>query len=165
MSIFDLIIALLALIGLWRGFQLGFIKTMIGLVGWFIALVAATRLADDVAPQMSSIVDSPVLQTALGFLVVVLVVMVMIHLIGFIASSAINSLKLGILDKMAGAIAGVAKNLLVVLVLLSVLSPVLVQTATWQESYLAQELMPYAPLARQLATEVLGDAWQQLNHP
>ncbi|WP_261868896.1 hypothetical protein [Psychrobacter sp. JCM 18901] len=38
MSGLDIVIAIVVLIGLWRGFQVGLIKTAIGLVGWFIAL-------------------------------------------------------------------------------------------------------------------------------
>ena len=165
MSILDLIISVIVLLGLWRGWRLGLIKTMLSVVGWFIALVAATRLADDVAPSMASFVASPVLQTALGFLAVVLVVMLVIHLLGWIASSTLNSLKLGIFDKFFGAIAGAAKSLLVVLVLLSVLSPLIVSSAMWQNSHLAPALLPFSPFAKQFATDVLGGAWDQLNHP
>ena len=49
MSGLDIVIAVVVLIGLWRGFQVGLIKTAVGLVGWFIALIAATRLAGSVA--------------------------------------------------------------------------------------------------------------------
>ncbi|WP_230661396.1 CvpA family protein [Psychrobacter sp. I-STPA10] len=165
MSVLDLSISVIVLFGLWRGWRLGLIQTMLSMVGWFIALVAATRLADDVAPSMAAIVASPVLQTALGFLAVVLVVMVVIHLLGWIASSTINALKLGIFDRFFGAMAGAGKSLLVVLVLLSVLSPIIVRSSMWQTSQLAPALLPYSPFAKQFASDVLGEAWDQLNHP
>ncbi len=59
MSGLDIVIAIVVLIGLWRGFQVGLIKTAIGLVGWFIALIAATRLAGVVSPQLTGIVQNP----------------------------------------------------------------------------------------------------------
>lgn len=165
MSALDILIAVIVLIGLWRGFQLGFVKSVIGLIGWFVALVAATRLASVVAPYMTSFVQSPVLQLALGFLVVVLVVIAAMHLLGLVFSSTLKALRLGFLDKLAGAVVGAGKNVLVVLVLMSIAAPLLVQSPIWQESVLAAELMPYAPMAKTLSYQLFGEAWNQVNSP
>ncbi len=165
MGILDLIIAFFILIGLWRGYKTGFVRSLISLVGWFVALVAATRLADDVAPQLVHVVSSPVLQMGLGFLVVVLIVMVAIQLLGSMTTSLLEGMRLGLLNQMAGAVLGAAKSILVVLILLSVLAPLLVRLPLWQSSVLAPELMPYAPFGKQFATKVLGDAWHQIDRP
>lgn len=165
MSGLDIVIAVIVLIGLWRGFQLGFVKSVIGLIGWFVALVAASRLADSVAPQMAGLVNSPVLQMALGFLAVVIVVIAAMHLVGFVFSSTLKALKLSFLDKLAGAVVGAGKNIMMVLVLMSLAAPLLVQMPIWKSSILAPELMPYAPMAKTLSYELLGDAWNQVNAP
>ena len=163
MSGLDIIIAIVVLIGLWRGFQAGFIKTAVGLMGWFVALIVATRLATSIAPQLSSLVANPVLQTALAFLIVVIVILAIMHLLAFIFSSALKTLNLSVLDKMAGGVLGAAKNTLMVLVVLSISAPLLVQLPQWQTSVLAPELMPYAPMGKELATDMLGMAWGQIN--
>ena len=163
MSGLDIIIAIVVLIGLWRGFQAGLIKTAVGLMGWFVALIAATRLATSIAPQLSSLVANPVLQTALAFLIVVIVILAIMHLLAFIFSSALKTLNLSVLDKMAGGVLGAAKNTLMVLVVLSISAPLLVQLPQWQTSVLAPELMPYAPMGKELATDMLGKAWGQIN--
>jgi len=163
MSGLDIVIAIVVLIGLWRGFQLGLIKTAIGLVGWFIALIAATSLAGVVSPQLADVVQSPVLQMAMAFLLVVIVILAIMHLMAFVISGILKTLRLGILDKMAGGVLGAAKNVLMVLVVLSVSAPLLVQMPQWQTSVLAPELMPYAPMGKALVTEVLGMAWDQVN--
>ncbi|MGP9557790.1 CvpA family protein [Psychrobacter sp. AOP7-A1-24] len=163
MSGLDIVIAIVVLIGLWRGFQLGLIKTAIGLVGWFIALIAATSLAGVVSPQLADVVQSPVLQMAMAFLLVVIVILAIMHLMAFVISGILKTLRLGILDKMAGGVLGAAKNVLMVLVVLSVSAPLLVQMPQWQTSVLAPELMPYAPMGKALVTEVLGMAWDQIN--
>ncbi|WP_131669022.1 CvpA family protein [Psychrobacter pygoscelis] len=165
MSGLDIAIAVIVLMGLWRGFQAGLVKSVLGLVGWFIALVAATRLADSVAPQMAGLVQSPVLQMALAFLAVVLVVIVIMHLLAFVFSSAIRALHLSLVDKLAGAVIGTGKHVLIVLVMLSMAAPILVQTPVWQRSVLAPELMPFAPMAKTLTYEVMGVAWDQVNTP
>jgi len=163
MSGLDIIIAIVVLIGLWRGFQAGLIKTAVGLMGWFVALIVATRLATSIAPQLSSLVANPVLQTALAFLIVVIVILAIMHLLAFIFSSALKTLNLSVLDKMAGGVLGAAKNILMVLVVLSISAPLLVQLPQWQTSVLAPELMPYAPMGKELATDMLGMAWGQIN--
>ena len=163
MSGLDIIIAIVVLIGLWRGFQAGLIKTAVGLMGWVVALIVATRLATSIAPQLSSLVANPVLQTALAFLIVVIVILAIMHLLAFIFSSALKTLNLSVLDKMAGGVLGAAKNILMVLVVLSISAPLLVQLPQWQTSVLAPELMPYAPMGKELATDMLGMAWGQIN--
>lgn len=163
MSGLDIVITIIVLIGLWRGFQVGLIRTAVGLAGWFIALIAATRLAGAVAPQLSGLVQSPVLQTALAFLVVVIVILAIMHLVAFVFSSALRTLRLGIVDKMAGGVLGAAKNVLIILVIMSVSAPLLVQLPQWQSSVLAPELLPYAPMAKTLASDVLGATWNQIN--
>ena len=150
MSGLDIMIALVVLVGLWRGFQVGLIKTAVGLVGWFIALIAATRLAGSIAPQLSGIVENPVLQMALAFLVVVLVILAVMHTLAFVFSSALKTLNLGVVDKLAGGVLGAAKNILVVLVILSISAPLLVQLPQWETSVIAPELMPYAPMGLSL---------------
>ena len=163
MSGLDIIIAIVVLIGLWRGFQAGLIKTVVGLMGWFVAPIVATRLATSITPQLSSLVANPVLQTALAFLIVVIVILAIMHLLAFIFSSALKTLNLSVLDKMAGGVLGAAKNTLMVLVVLSISAPLLVQLPQWQTSVLAPELMPYAPMGKELATDMLGMAWGQIN--
>ncbi|WP_227526160.1 CvpA family protein [Psychrobacter sp. FDAARGOS_221] len=161
----DIIIAIIVLLGLWRGFSVGFIRSAIALVGWFIALLAATRLADDVAPYFAGVVQSPVLQMGAGFLAVVLIVMLVIQLLTLMVSGIVNSLKLGFVDKFLGGTLGAAKNILVVLVLLSVSAPALMTTSMWQSSVLAPELLPYAPFAKEFAAKVLSGAWEQIDMP
>ena len=69
MSGLDIVIAVVVLIGLWRGFQVGLIKTAPRLLGWFVALVVATRLASSIAPQLIGIVENPVFTNSLGVFV------------------------------------------------------------------------------------------------
>lgn len=163
MSGLDIVIAIIVLIGLWRGFQVGLIKTAVGLVGWLIALVAATRLAGSIAPQLSGLVENPVLQTALGFLIVVVVILAIMHTLAFVFSSALKTLNLGLIDKIGGGVLGAAKNILMVLVILSISAPILVRLPMWEASVLAPELMPFAPLGKELAVDMFGVAWGQIN--
>jgi len=87
------------------------------------------------------------------------------HLVAAVFSSALKALNLGFIDKIGGAVIGAGKNVLVVLVMLSVVAPLLVEMPIWQRSALAPELMPFAPVAQTMTKEVLGVAWNQVNAP
>lgn len=165
MGLLDIIIAVIVLIGLWRGFQAGLVRTAVALVGWFIALVAGTRFADDVGPLLYGYIESPVLQMATGFLIIVLIVMLFMQIISALISSVIKGFKLGLVDQLAGGILGSFKNLIAILVLLSVLAPMLINTSLWESSIIAPELMPYSPFATDFVKTVFGEAWQQIDTP
>lgn len=164
LGILDFIIAAFVIFGMWSGYRAGLVQSLVSLFGWFVALAAGTRLAAVFAPVFAGITESEVLQTALGFLLVVLLVVVIIQIVAFIVKKLLNSLNMSLLDRITGAVFAVARNVLVVLVLMSVFAPVLVTTPLFKSSVLAGELLPYAPIAEKLSKKMLTDAWQQLNH-
>lgn len=163
MSGLDIMIAVVVLIGLWRGFQVGLIKTAVGMVGWLIALIAGTQLASSVAPAMAGFTESPALQLSLAFIAVAVVVLAAMHLAAALSSGVMKTLRLGILDKMAGGVFGAAKNTLIILVVMSATAPLLLQMPQWQQSVIAPELLPYAPMAKSLAADMFGAAWAQMS--
>ncbi|BBI68223.1 hypothetical protein PKHYL_24140 [Psychrobacter sp. KH172YL61] len=67
----------------------------------------------------------------------VIVILAVMHLVAFVFSGVLKTLRLGVVDKMAGGVLGAAKNVLMVLVVLSVTAPLLVQMPQWQTSVLA----------------------------
>lgn len=162
MSILDIIIALVVLIGVWRGFRQGAMQTVILLVAWLAALVAATRLANVVAPSFVGVVDDAVLQTALGFLTVFLLTIALLKLVVYFFAKALAALKLSFVDKLAGGVLGAGLGVLKVLVVLSLIAPLLIRLPVWQTSPLAQSLMPFAPMAKQLVFEAVGKAWDEI---
>lgn len=159
---FDFIILLSMALGLWRGFRLGLVKTVIGLLGWLFALIAGSRMAFEFAPLMSKMVAEPNLQLGLAFLVIVLMVLTLVHVAGYLITHAIHSLRLGLLDKMLGGAVGGAKNLLIVLVVLNVTAPLLQYLPWWSTSKLTQSLMPYAPIATVLTQQMAGKTYDYL---
>src|SRR5690606_30347823 len=137
--------------------------TAVGLVGWFIALIAATRLAGSVAPQLSSMVENPVLQMAMAFLVIVIAILAIMHLVAFVFSGVLKTLRLGILDKVAGGVPWGDTNVLKVLLVRWLMLSILVQMPQWETSVLAPELLPYAPMGKELVSDMFGLAWDQVN--
>lgn len=158
MSIIDLTIALVVLWGVYRGFVAGMIKTVMTLISWLVALVAASRLASSMQSFFVEFTDSAVLQLALSFVCVFLLVLALLQLIVWLFDKAFRALKLDIINKIAGGLLGGAVGLLKVLVVLSVASPLLVRLDVWDNSPIAQELLPLAPIAKTLVYKMAQDS-------
>ncbi|WFF39625.1 CvpA family protein [Moraxella nasibovis] len=165
MTWIDLFIMVMVLLGMWRGFGAGFVKTAASLISWLLALVVASRLAKSVAPLLAEFISNPILQIAAAFLVVALVVMMAVQLLAMSLTGLFKRLKLGFLDRILGGVLGAVTGVLKVLIILSIASPLLVHLPNWQTSILAQNLLPLAPVAVQLLQEVLGETWQQIQNP
>lgn len=165
MTLLDMAIAAIVLFGLWRGFLAGAMKTALSLASWLIALVAASRLASSVAPLFVGATDSAVLQLAMGFLAVFLVVMVMVQLIVYLSSHALKALKLDVLDRLAGGVLGAAVGVLKVLFVLSITAPLLTKLPMWERSVLAKALLPLAPTAKALLVHTAEDVWHSIDVP
>lgn len=165
---FDSMILFMLVIGLWQGYRNGLMRSLVGLFGWLIALIAATYLAKPLAPFFVSFTDSAVLATVMAFLAVALAIIVLLQLVLWALTGALKGLKLGIIDKLAGALFASGKNLLVILLLLSVVAPFVKDRPIWQNSPIAQALLPLAPfalnLSKRLATEASHKTRASLNH-
>ncbi len=165
MSVLDIAIMAMLLIGLWRGFHQGAVRTAMSLVAWLVGLVVPTRFADNVAPMMAGITQNHTLQLALGFLALFLVVIIVLQCVVYLCAKTLKALKLDVVDKLAGAVLGVALGALKILVVLSFVAPLLVRMQIWQESPLAQSLLPFAPMAKTLVMESVGSVWEEMNQP
>lgn len=165
MSAIDIAIGAVVLIGLWRGFQLGMIRTLASLFAWLVGLIVASIVADDLSIWFVNVIDNRVLQISLAFISVLLAVVIGIQMVARLLTKTVNVLKLSFLDKIAGAFLGAMTGTVKVLMVLSIAAPLLVQSSVWQSSVLAPTLLPYAPLAKSILKEALGETWNQLENP
>lgn len=153
----DVIIVVLLGLGLYRGFKAGAVKTILSFVSWLAGLILATLLAMPFAPFFADMADSILAQKAIAFFVVVAVVVGIGHAVTWIAQKTLKVLYLGLLDRVVGGAIGMARELLKVLILLSIFSPILAKTQSFQESTLAQMILPFAPVAKVIAQDVWQD--------
>lgn len=165
MSWVDIIITAVVFIGIWRGFSAGLIKSFASLISWLLALVVASKTAADWAPLFAPLVDGIVLQTALAFIVIMLCAVVVVGLLAGLITRSLKALKLGFVDRIAGAVLGAATGVLKVLIVLSVATPLLALAPQAQSSVLIPSLLPYAPMAKTLLQKAFDTTWNQLENP
>ncbi|MBA3903903.1 MAG: colicin V production protein [Rhodocyclaceae bacterium] len=141
MTVFDYavlaVVAASVLLGAWRGI----VSEALGLAAWVAAFLSGRALAPDLAPVFSGWIKEPALQYIAGFAVVVVAVLVLVALLRFAVSRLLRAIGLGPLDRLLGAVFGVARGALVVLaaVLIGGLTA-LPQQAWWREAWLAPPL-------------------------
>lgn len=161
MSGLDLAIMAIVLVGLWRGFVAGATRTAMSLVSWLLALFVATKLAHQFSPMFVGVVETPILQTALAFLAIFLGVIAVLQLVVYLITKALSAVKLSWLDKLAGGVLGAGVGLLKVLVVLSFTAPLLANFDVWHRSALTQAIVPYAPLAKSLLSEMASEVYNE----
>lgn len=147
-------ILVLLFTGLWRGFRLGFMRSLVGLFGWFFALIFASFFAKPLAPLFLGFFDNEISSLVASFLAVAGLVLVVLQCILWVVSRALKGLRLSFLDKLAGAVFGFAKNALAILLLISVIAPFVQQTNFWQNSEIAKSLLPLTPFAVELSKQM-----------
>lgn len=161
MSGLDLVVMAVVLFGLWRGFMAGAIRTALSLVSWLVALFVATRFAHKMLPFFAETVDTPIFRTALAFLAVFLLTIAILQFGLYLLDKILKKLKLSWLNKLAGGVLGAGVGLLKVLVVLSFTVPLLANFDVWHRSALTQAIVPYAPLAKSLLSEMASEVYNE----
>jgi membrane protein required for colicin V production len=155
MSVFDLIVigivALSTVFAFWRGL----IRVVMSLVALIAAVLAAIQFSPAVATMLQMLGDKPVTRYLAAFALIFIVVALVGALLGWVLSRAIRAIGLGFVDRLLGAVFGVARGVLiaVIAVLLAGLTT-LPREEWWQNALLAPPLViaalslrPWLPLA------------------
>jgi membrane protein required for colicin V production len=155
MNGFDIaLVAVVALSALFA-FVRGIIREVIALATWIVGFIAAIAYAGDLAGMFGWLNIAPVAKQALAFGLILLAVMVVGAIVARLLAGVIRAIGLGFVDRMLGAIFGVARGLLAVVVFALIAGvTTLPKQDWWQNSALGQplaqaalSLKPYLPRA------------------
>lgn len=118
----DVLIVLVVTFGILRGVTTGAVRQIISLFGTIVAIVLGLELMNVVGALFGAAFGlSEPLQPALGFFVVFLVIQVGLLFGARLLEAAIKLLKLNPLNRLAGAVIGALKTLLILSVLFLVM--------------------------------------------
>ena len=131
------VVAASVLLGAWRGL----VSEVLALAAWVAAVLAGRAFAPEMAPLFGEWLKEPALQDAAAFAVVVVAVLVAVALVRLALSKLLRAIGLGPLDRFLGAVFGIARGVLVLLlcVLVGGLTA-LPQQAWWRQAWLAPPL-------------------------
>ncbi len=160
MSIVDVLIIIAVGAGIVRGFTTGLLREVLGLAGFIIALVLGIELMAFVGDKVGSIVG--VRGTAarvIGFVVVFSVVQAVILLVTRLSEAATGALKLTVINRIGGGVAGAVKTVLFVSIIL-----VLLARMNFPSDDGKRESVLYGPMVLLVPTmwDLAAEAWPRV---
>ncbi|HEX6734269.1 MAG TPA: CvpA family protein [Azonexus sp.] len=150
MTVFDYVaiavIGFSLLFGLWRGV----IGEIIALLAWILGIFAAVEFGSQVGHALLAGVADPAVRTLGGCVLVFLGVLLVMALIRLAVRSMVKALGLTVSDRLLGMLFGLARGVLVVMVLVGLggmtAAP---KQAWWREAVLAPPFETAVMVARQ----------------
>ncbi|HLX81668.1 MAG TPA: CvpA family protein [Burkholderiales bacterium] len=98
-------------VGAWRGL----VREVVSILGWVIAFLAANLFAGPLGAAMPQAIPTPELRVAAAFVTVFALSLMVTSLAGLLISKIVSAVGLGGLDRLLGAIFGIARGVLIVL--------------------------------------------------
>ena len=146
------LVVLSTIASLWRGFA----REALSLAGW----VAAFVIANFYAPQLSSLllgqIDNPTARYVAAFVMLFVATLLVTGLVNMLVKQFIRATGLGTLDRLLGTVFGLARGLLVVLVLVYVARQLVPpEEQTWLYE---SQLMPHLDMLARWAQDVFSQA-------
>lgn len=145
MTLFDfavlVIVALSVLLSLIRGL----VREVLALSAWVAAFLAANLLAGEIASWLPDAIPTEELRLLAGFMAVFVVVLIAMSVLAIMVSKLVKSAGLGLEDRLLGGVFGLARGLLVVMivVLLAGLTS-LPRQSVWRNAVLSDPLVAFA---------------------
>ena len=94
----------------------GLVREVLALAAWIVAFLAANLLAPPVAPWLPDAIPSEELRLLAAFASVFVVVLLAMSVLAMLASKLVKSAGLGLEDRLLGGAFGLARGMLVVMV-------------------------------------------------
>jgi membrane protein required for colicin V production len=142
MTAFDYVVVAIVsasvLLGVWRGV----VGEVIALVAWVLAFFAAKWWGDEVAQRvLAGIIADPALRIVAAWVAVFVVVLLLMALLRLAVRGLLKALGLSPTDRLLGVIFGLARGLLIVLVLVAVGGMLsLAKEKWWSDAYFSAPL-------------------------
>lgn len=124
------IVALSAFFGLWRGL----VKEVLSLLTWVAALVVAGVYSSALEPLLGPIAINATVRYAAAFAILFIITMIVGSLINYFVSKLINFSGLKFADRLFGGAFGVARGVIIIMVIMMVTRSFVSETRYWQES-------------------------------
>jgi membrane protein required for colicin V production len=131
------IVALSVMISVWRGA----VRELLALAAWILAFFAGQAYAGTVAAYLPASLENEALRLLAGFAGIFLLVLLLTSLVAVAISTLLRSAGLGPVDRGLGAIFGLARGMLVVIILVLLCGlTAFPRTPIWRDAMLSAPL-------------------------
>lgn len=130
-------VALSVLLGFWRGA----VSEIMALAAWILAAIAGKLFAPSVAQLLTGWIPGSGIQYVAAFALIVVVVLLLISMLRLLISGLLRAIGLGLIDRSLGAVFGLVRGTLIVLICVAVAGLTsFPKQAWWREAVLAPPL-------------------------
>ena len=143
------VIAISSAFGVWRGF----IKETLSLLSWIAALLVSRVYTESLAGLLESLIDNPSVRYVTAFSVLFVLIIMLGTALNHFMSKLLVVTGLKTLDRLLGAVFGVARGTVIVLVVLFILNVFVSGSEWWQQS----TLIPYGMVLIEESQIFIGD--------
>ncbi|MDV6343709.1 CvpA family protein [Nitrosomonas sp. Is37] len=141
MTIFDYIVLGIVSISVLLSITRGVVREVVSLLGWIIAFFVASHYAANFEPLLPQTVEDGSLRMLIVFVMTFFVALVVVMVCSLLLSKLVNSVGLGFIDRILGAVFGFARGVLIVLfIALAAGFTTLPQQSFWQQALLREPL-------------------------
>lgn len=149
----DIIILIITLLssafGLWRGL----IKEVLSLLAWIAALLVSRVFSEPLSELMSGMIENDGIRYVTAFVLLFVVVMMLGTFLNSLMSKLLTMAGLKLVDRLFGAVFGIAGGVIIVLVILFIANTFVSETELWQQS----QLIPYGMALIESSQVFIGD--------
>jgi len=147
MTAFDfLVIGIVGLSAL-TAYLRGFVRVAASLVAWVVGIVVALRYSDAFGSMLPNFGEAPATRYVVAFVLILLGVLVVGALIGLLLSRAVRAIGLGFLDRFLGAIFGLARGVVIAVLLVLLAGLTALPTKNWWQNALLSPPLTTAALS------------------
>jgi membrane protein required for colicin V production len=144
-----IITVLSAAFGLWRGL----IKEVLSLLTWIAALLVSRVYSEPLSGLMTGMIENDGIRYVSAFAILFITVMMLGTFLNFLMSKLLTITGLKLADRLFGAAFGVARGVIIVLVIMFITSMFVSETELWQQS----QLIPYGMALIEKSQVFIGD--------
>ena len=153
MTAFDYVLLFLLVGSMLVSLTRGLVKEMISLVSWIVAFYVALHYGDVLAPWLPQAISGEVLRVIVAFVVLFIGTRIVMVLLAKLASLVVQASGLTFMDRLLGALFGLAKGALIALALVLLCGMTkITQQPFWKNAMFspvaevaAKSVMPYLP--------------------
>jgi len=135
--------------GLWRGL----IKEVLSLLTWIAALLVSRVYSEPLAGWMTGMIENDGIRYVSAFVILFFIVMMFGTFLNSLMSKLLSVTGLKLADRLLGAGFGVARGVIIVLVIMFIASMFVSETELWQQS----QLVPYGMDLIEKSQVFIGD--------
>ena len=144
-----IITVLSSVFGLWRGL----IKEVLSLLTWIAALLVSRVYSEPLAGLMTGVIENDGIRYVSAFAILFFIVMMFGTFLNSLMSKLLSVTGLKLADRLLGAGFGVARGVIIVLVIMFIASMFVSETELWQQS----QLIPFGMDLIEKSQVFIGD--------